>query len=463
MLARRGALRTIISGAVMLSAISPRGAWPQQSSGVRTMARATASRDTTIQAGPQYARGALWRALLGSNYRDLWTKPITVPLLDLSTYAGGLTPDKAGGHGQTKTLHFVTRHGTRYVFRPVFKARFSLRDLRKWPILAAVYNDQLSAAHPAAPLVAAPITRAAGVLHTTPGLFVLPNDSLLGAFRQEFAGTLGTIEEVPGRPRDAPAFANAVEILEGDELLTLLDRDPREHVDAPAFLTARLVDMLIGDTDRHAGQWRWARLRPGTDSPWEPIPNDRDLAFVSYGGLLLNLIRIVVPHVTTFGKTFPSPAALSWNAIELDRRLLAALDEPQWDSIARRLAGRITDSVIDAAVHNVPHGYESRSPELAAKLVSRRNLLPNVARRYYEALFGEVAPTPPPRTTGRPPSDPPTAWPTSASAVEAVPRFGRRQRSPRKVCHPANPLSKVRPSQGPHEAATTCDVSCRGS
>ena len=32
--------------------------------------------------------------------------------------------------------------------------------------------------------------------------------------------------------------------------------DPTQHVDARAFLTARLADLLINDNDRHAGNWK---------------------------------------------------------------------------------------------------------------------------------------------------------------------------------------------------------------
>jgi hypothetical protein len=72
-------------------------------------------------------------------------------------------------------------------------------------------------------------------------------------------------------------------------LLLLLNRNPREHVDARAFLTARLTDFLINDNDRHSGQWKWARLESGPKTQWQPIARDRDHAFVSYDGLLLRL------------------------------------------------------------------------------------------------------------------------------------------------------------------------------
>ena len=43
-------------------------------------------------AGERYRAGAFHRLVLGRHYRDLWTTPIEVEVLDLSTFAGGLTP-----------------------------------------------------------------------------------------------------------------------------------------------------------------------------------------------------------------------------------------------------------------------------------------------------------------------------------------------------------------------------------
>src|SRR3970040_1676046 len=59
--------------------------------------RAPASRDSVqLVPGPHYRAGALHRWLLGDHYRDLWTRPIAVAVLDLDRVAGGLV---AGGRG----------------------------------------------------------------------------------------------------------------------------------------------------------------------------------------------------------------------------------------------------------------------------------------------------------------------------------------------------------------------------
>src|SRR5579862_865799 len=72
-------------------------------------APSVASRDSvTVVAGPMYKAGSLHRSLFGGVYRDVWTTPIRVPVLDLRTTAGGLRPTKEGGGQQTKSLHMVS-------------------------------------------------------------------------------------------------------------------------------------------------------------------------------------------------------------------------------------------------------------------------------------------------------------------------------------------------------------------
>jgi hypothetical protein len=80
-----------------------------------------AGRVVTVTAGEQYAAGPLHRALLGEHYRDLWTTPVQVPLLDLETYAGGLTPEELGGGLQTRSLKLKSVDGREFAFRPVDK------------------------------------------------------------------------------------------------------------------------------------------------------------------------------------------------------------------------------------------------------------------------------------------------------------------------------------------------------
>ncbi len=359
-----------------------------------TISRAAAQSPTRIVGtdsvvivpGEIYKAGQFHRALLGNNYRDEWTTPIKVPVLNLRTFHGGLKPTKKGGGAQTISLRFDAADGSKYAFRSV-KKRFSvLPEQYKGTIIWYIVGDEGSASHPLGAIAADPLQSAAGVLHPHPTVAVMPDDPVLGEFRKEFAGMLGEIEEHPDVPKGETGFAGASKIIGSDTLLGRINTDPQTRVDARTLLTAVEMDMLIGDNDRHPDQWKWARFGK-KDEPWEPIAVDRDHAFVSYEGLLMKLARFALSNLVTFDPKYSDPSALFSNAIEFDRRMLAGLDKPVWDSVATSLMQRVTDPVIDNAIRTLPPEYASISPRLAAKLKARRDGLRGVADLYYGELW----------------------------------------------------------------------------
>lgn len=359
----------------MLSAIVPEVLEGQRRSD------AVAGNDTIVAARKEYKAGRLRRFLLGDNYRELWTTQIRVPLLDLRTFAGGLKAFKTGGGQATRTLRLIGPDSSQFVFRPIYKSVIDLPDEFKHTIIWKVVEDQRSASHPTAPLAAPPSLEAVRVLHPSPQLFIMPSDARLGAFQMEFGGLLGTLEEFPAVPAKGSAFAGAVQIINNDDLLLRIDNDPREQIDARGFLTAHLIDMLLGDSDRHSGQWKWARRR--LDARWSPIPRDRDYVFISYEGLAARLMRIAAPSLVRFDSTYSPVSARFHNAIEHDQRLLAALEKPVWDSIAASVARAVTDSVLKASIGAMPREYGASSAMILGKLQRRRDHLPEAASEYY--------------------------------------------------------------------------------
>lgn len=360
--------------------------WPSPARGQAPLDPTHKPDSVELVAGAQYKAGGMHRFLFGNGYRDRWTTPLLVPVLDLRTFAGGLRPLKEGGGYQTKSLRLVSARGVQYAFRSVDKPGVMLLPGYEGTVVETVSHDQVSASDPAAALVSASLLKAAGVLHVTPQFFVMPDDPLLGEFRADFGGLFGMLEEYPGTPKDAPGFAGAAKIIDSEELLALLDSSPLQRVDPRALLAARLMDMLLNDWDRHAGQWKWAQMRERPPTAWLPIPRDRDKAFVSYGGSVLGLARMGSPQLVTFDSTYPSVQALTWNSIEFDRRLLGGLARPVWDSVAAALVDRITNAVIDSAVRMVPPEYLSSTSQLASTLKTRRDGLPGAADRFYAYL-----------------------------------------------------------------------------
>ena len=302
-----------------------------------------------VAIGPQYKAGGLHRSLWGDDYRALWTKPIEVEVLDLATFAGGLTPVLRVGGQQTKGLAMRGADGRDYTFRGVDKDPTSIlpEDLRDTWVRGLV-QDQIAASSPSAFLVVDELMDAAGILHTKTRLVAMPDDPRLGEFRKEFAGLVGQISEYPGAKSDRnPGFQGALEILKHGDFYTRLAAGHGDRADARAFLKARLFDLMIGDWDRHRDQWRWAKF---PDQPlWQPMPDDRDQAFSRYDGLVPGLARPRAPFFQSYHADYPKMKGLTWNGREQDRQLLAGLERQAYKDAAVELQSRITDAVIDKA------------------------------------------------------------------------------------------------------------------
>jgi hypothetical protein len=357
----------------------------------QTTADMTIGHDSvTIVAGPDYAAGGFHRSLLGDNYRDVWTTAIKVPILDLKGFDGGLTPTKTGGGLQTRSLRFVAPDSSEWVFRSVHKSSDVLGKQYKHTVISYIFHDYGSASHPVSNIPAAVMLGDAGLLRPIPRLAIMPDDPVLGKYRKEFAGMLGTIEEYPTAPKKGKAFADADDIIDSDKLLEKINKDPREQIDQHAMLTAVLMDLFLGDNDRHPDQWKWARTGKKSDAMWEPIGRDRDKVFVSYGGAFGSLARLALPALVKFSGSYSSPTALFANAVDFDRRMLSGLDKAAWDSTAESLMRTLSDAEIDKAIATLPPQYAPTSLRLDATLRERRNGLKAEADHYYGILSSVV-------------------------------------------------------------------------
>ena len=350
---------------------------------------AAAPEKVNVVAAPRYRAGPIHKFFLGPTYRRLWTTPVAVEVLDLSRFGGGLKPvKKGGGAGKTtRSLRFESKDGREWRVRSVDKdptraLPLELRDT----FVDQLAQDQISAANPAGPLIVDGLADAAGIPYVPHRLVVIPDDPLLGEFRKEFAGMIGIIEEdVRVEAPVTPGFQGFTDKLDTVELWERLDAHPEEQIDARAFLKERLFDVLIGDFDRHDGQWKW--LRRADQPVWEPLPEDRDEAFAKFDGFILSLIRPSQPKLVEFETHYPNMVGLTWQGRFLDRRHLAGLEWPVWQQVAAELQASLTDPAIDAAVKRMPPEYHRIvGRQMAAKLKSRRNLLPGAARRFYEIL-----------------------------------------------------------------------------
>ena len=216
---------------------------------------------------------------------------------------------------------------------------------------------------------------ATGILHSKHTLVVIPDDPKLGEYREEFAGLIGTLQEHPSEgPDDTPGFAGSRKVSGTERLWEHLEESPCNRIDARAYLKARLMDFLIGDKDRHYGQWRWARFPDGDCHTYLPIPEDRDQAFIGFKGFAMAMARKRLPRQIEFGDKYPSLVGLSTTGWEMDREFLVELNKTGVGFGSNRsFAGtcqirslRMPCAEAPTAVLQDDWGSSYRSPQIAA-------------------------------------------------------------------------------------------------
>lgn len=364
---------------------------------------ALASAPLSAQVGDSIARGvtpkgrfpasALHRLFLGDLNRDLWSLPFDAPYLSLDHFAGGLTPIRRGGGLQTRSLRLRGEDGVVYNFRSVDKdATRTLDPALRAALPAKVLQDQVGALFPTSAMVVAPLLKAANVLHPDPDLVVMPDDPGLGEFREEFAGLVGWIEVRPDEgPDGEPGFAGSTRVTGSARLLERLEETSLHQVDARGYLRARLMDVYVGDWDRHPDQWRWAAFPDGEKTLWLPIPRDRDWALARLDGLLVFAAGRIFPHYRGFGVEYPPVFNATFSGRALDRRILPLLTRDVFRDVASELQSALTDQVIAEAVARLPESYRRAvGSRLAHSLRVRRDRLPEVADSFYLMLASWV-------------------------------------------------------------------------
>jgi len=337
-----------------------------------------------------YEAGGFYRWLAGSGYRDLWTTPIDVPVVDLSSVGGGLTAERLGGGTTTRTLHLDAADGRRFVLRSVDKVPADLIGEFEGTFVEDILQDQVSSFHPSAAVIVARLLDAVDVLHVTPTLVVVPDDPRLMEFRSTFAGMLALLEERPDDPPEgSPGFAGSLEIVQADRLFDLMEEETGHRVAVEELLKSRLVDLLVGDRDRSTNNHLWARFdEAGGGSLWRPIPRDRDQAFVRFDGFLKSLARLYDRRLVQFAAEYPNVAGLTRNAWDIDRTFLVSMSREEWDATVSEVRASLTHPVIEQAVRMMPRAHhELVGRRLAAALRQRRDRLEEASDELYRIVF----------------------------------------------------------------------------
>src|SRR5262249_43952729 len=146
-------------------------------------------------------------------------------------------------------------------------------------------------------------------------------------------------------------FHQAVEIIDTGKLWERWKKG-EVRVDTQSLLRARILDLFLGDWDRHANQWRWMKL-PGHEG-LVALPEDRDQAFSNYSGVLMTIARTAQPKLVKWHADYSNLDGLLVQARPVDDWLLTTLDRAAFEQTGRDVQSRLTDAVIVEAVHRMP-------------------------------------------------------------------------------------------------------------
>jgi hypothetical protein len=346
-------------------------------------AHAQNSDSITVAVAPEYNNvSKLHRFFLGTHNRALWAAPVKIRIIHLNTEKGGLKIVQLGGGMQTKSLRLQDSSGQQWVLRTLQKyPDRNLPSNLKKSLASDILKDQVSSAHPYSALTVPPLATALGIPHANPQIVYLADGPELGEYRKDFANQVYLFEE--REPLDAEKTYNTPKVQQK------IKDDNDNRADEKLVLRARLLDMLLGDWDRHEDQWRWEKTKGINGDVYLPIPRDRDQVFYKTTGLF----PWIVSHQWLNSKFQPYGDHIrdinGWNvqARYFDRYFLNQLSEDDWKREIEFVQQTLTDDLIDKALHRMPDTiYQLSGKEILHNMISRRNLLMKQALEYYRFI-----------------------------------------------------------------------------
>lgn len=348
-----------------------------------------------VIANPAYNATKIQRFFLGQHYRDSWTQPIKVNVLNLDTEFGGLRPFQLGGGRQTMTLKLKAGNGLEYAFRSVDKdPSRGLRVHLRSTLLSVVLKDQTTTQQPYGALATNYLLDQTSILHPRPALFVMPDDPKLGPFQHAFGNMLGMLEERPTTAdKGEETIYGADEIKRTIKMFRQLYKDKNNYIEIDEFIKARMFDIWVGDWGKHEDNWKWAGFKTDTGMKYRPIPRDRDHVFSLWDGFFPWLAdrEWAKESGESFEQEINDMRSLTWQSRHMDRFLANEMAKKDWLDAARYIQGTFSPEIIRAAIHKMPEEIiEADGNEIIEKLEIRIKDLEKYAAEYYALLAKEV-------------------------------------------------------------------------
>ncbi len=349
----------------------------------------------------QVDKTGFYKTVWGQHYRNVYNTKVNAKVALLDTLYGGLKVVRPGGGHQTRSLRLEDKDGKPYNMRALKKSavQFLQNVLIKNKLVEEDFKNTLpedlildfyTAAHPYGAFTIADLADAAEIFHTNPKLFFVPKQEALGKYNDDYGDELYMIVEKPDKAFDGAIFDNADDNEGTDDLLAKLRKDEKYQLDEPTYIRARVFDMLVGDWDRHADQWRWAQYDKDNVKLFKPIPRDRDQVFSNFDGGLLDVVRTLFntsQQFQVYGKDLKHTAWFNSAGIKLDRSIIENYGREEWIKQAEFIKQNVTDAVIEKAFNELPKEVlDETALDIKEKLKGRRENIVRIAGEYYDYL-----------------------------------------------------------------------------
>lgn len=358
----------------------------------RDYSQETLGDSATIVPGPFYKRGPAYESFLGPKYRRIWSIPVTVPVLKLDEYMGGLDTVKFSGSQQTIGIDVKDSQGREWAVRSVNKDQSkALPALLRPTFLRFLFRDQAAALNPYGALVVPVLAEAIELHHTNPKLFIFPYNERFGNYNKRMAGRLVLMEEdADASWTHTPEFKGASLLMDTDDMLDTA-KAARIPVDTILFARSRLFDLLINDWDRHEGNWEWALMNEDGKQWIEPVPVDRDMVFYQFNdGLASRLTLFFNNKFQSFGPEYEDIEGLMHQSKELDRSILRKITRHELQRQVKYIQEQLTEEKIkEAFLQYPPPVYQEIGRKHETILKSRLSKLPQAADRFHKLLQNE--------------------------------------------------------------------------
>ena len=323
--------------------------------------------------------------LIGKNYREEWTTPVEVPVLNFAKDFGGLTPQKEGGGKQTHTLHIKDGSGRDWVLRSVqkFPSKVIAPEM-KGTVAEIIVSDGISASYPYSVLSVGTLARASGVPYLPNTVVYIPDDPALGEFRDTYKNSLALLE-LRG--------SEETKTYDTQEIIPELIKNNKKTVNQEAILRARLLDNFVMDFDRHEGQWVWTEKDSAGKKLYSPIPKDRDQALFKGDGFLIRKLSGMPSLGQLQGLKAKPKNILTFNfaARNFDDLFLNELDESTWSKQIDDFLSTMSNEIIDTALSRQPREIQKyQARDIAEILKKKRTSFKEDMMRYYRFISKNV-------------------------------------------------------------------------